>query len=64
MIECYFSQCPNHEVNHLPEDRINGPFCNNDVCTAASADMQRWAEERRRDLYKKGVKNAETNQED
>ena len=49
MIECYFSQCPNHEFNHVPPEHANGPFCNNNECTASSADMQRWAEERRQE---------------
>ena len=45
-IECYYDRCPNHEANHLPQEKLNGPFCNNDECTATPEALDEYARQR------------------
>ncbi len=45
-MECYFSQCPHHDVNNgYPDD---GPFCGLEECLASEEDIERWKEEERK----------------
>ncbi len=39
MIECYYNDCPHHEA-HVIDD--NGPFCNQDDCTATEAERAKY----------------------
>ena len=32
MIECYLDNCPHHAAKHVPEEYLDGPYCNLERC--------------------------------
>ena len=53
MIECYFKDCPKHCIHFCPDE---GPFCNEDECTAGKDDLVVYHKKRIEDLAKWEVK--------
>ena len=43
-IECYLDNCPHHDFQHLPADKLTGPYCSLERCAWDEPTMSRYLE--------------------